>query len=57
MGRLHVAVAEFNYKEIDQQLKEQFIHGLSDKVMLDEMIRELTAKSNDEQMTSEGVLA
>ena len=25
--------------------------------MLDEVIRELTAKSNDEQMTSEGVLA
>ena len=24
--------------------------------MLDEVIRELTAKSNDEQMTSEGVL-
>ena len=25
--------------------------------MLDEVIRELTARSNDEQMTSEGVLA
>ena len=29
MGRLHVAVAECNYREIDQQLKEQFIHGLN----------------------------
>ena len=56
MGRLCVAVTECNYREIDQQLKEQFIQWLNDKVMLDEMIRELTAKSNDEQMTSEGAL-
>ena len=52
MGRLSVAVAECNYREVDQHLKEQFIHGLNDKVMLDEVIRELTARSNDEQMTS-----
>ena len=57
MGRLCVAAAECNYREIDRQLKEQFIHGLNDKVMLDEVIRGLTAKSNDKQMTSEGVLA
>ena len=57
MGRLHVVVAECNYKEIDRQLKEQFIHGLNNKVMLDEVIRELTTKNNNEQMTSEGVLA
>ena len=30
MGRLHVAVAECNYRELDRQLKEQFIHGLND---------------------------
>ena len=57
MGRLHVAAAECNYREIDRQLKEQFIHGLNNKAMLDEVIRELTAKSNDEQMTSKGMLA
>ena len=57
MGRLHVAAAECYYREIDRQLNEQFIHGLNDKVMLDEVIRELTAKSNNEQMTSEGILA
>ena len=54
MGRLQVAVAECNYKEIDCQLKEQFIHG--DKTMLDEVIRELTTKSINDQMTSEDVL-
>ena len=56
MGRLCVAVAECNYKEIDQQLKEQFVHGLNDKTMLEEVIRELTARNNDEQTTSKGVL-
>ena len=43
MGRLHMAAAECNYKEIDQQQKEQLIHGLNDKTMLEEVIRELTA--------------
>ena len=55
MGRLCVAVAECNYREVDGQLKEQFIHGLNDKMMLDEVIRELTAKSNNKQTTSENV--
>ena len=52
-----MAAAECNYREIDRQLKEQFIHGLNNKVMLDEMIREPTVKSNNEQTTSEGILA
>ena len=43
-----MAVAECNYKEIDWQLKEQFIHGLNDKTMLEEVIRELTARNNEE---------
>ena len=49
--------AESNYRELDRQLKEQFIHGLNDKVMLDEIIRELTVKNNNKQVMSEGVLA
>ena len=53
MGRLHTAAAECNYKEIDHQLKEQFIHGLNNKTMLDEVIRELTTKNINEQITSE----
>ena len=44
MGRLCVAAVECNYKEIDHQLKEKFIHGLNDKSMLDGVIRELTTK-------------
>ena len=56
MGRLQEAAAECNYREVDRQLKEQFIHGLNDKSMLDEVIRELTAKNNNEQTTSKDVL-
>ena len=56
MGRLRVAVAECNYKELDHQLKEQFIHGLNNKVMLDEVIRELTTEGSKDQTTSEDVL-
>ena len=40
MGRLRIAVAKCNYKEIDRQLKEQFIHGLNNKAMLDDIERE-----------------
>ena len=56
MGSLWVAVTECNYREVDRQLKEQFIHGLNDKSLLDEVIRELMAKNKKEQTTSEDVL-
>ena len=56
MGRLQGVVAECCYKELDHQLKEQFIHGLNDKTMLDAVIRELTAKGSNDQTTSEDML-
>ena len=40
-----------------QQLKEEYIHGLNDKTMLQEVIGELTARNNDEKTISKGVLA
>ena len=43
MGRLWVAAVECNYHEVSRQLKEQFIHGLNDEYMLEEIIKELTA--------------
>ena len=49
-------MAEHNYKELDCQLKEQFIHGLNDKTMLDKVIRELTTKGRKDKTTSEDVL-
>ena len=57
MGRLQVAAVECNYQEVDRQLKEQFIHGLNNKCMLEEIIKELTATKNDDHITSGGVLA
>ena len=42
MGRLHIAAVDCNYQEVDRQLKEQFIHGLNDIYMLEEIIKELT---------------
>ena len=57
MGHLPMAAAECGYKEIDRQLKEQFIHGLNDKIILNEIIRELKSKTSSQQMTSEDVLA
>ena len=56
MGHLCMAAADCGYKEIDRQLKEQYIHGLNDRVMLDEIIRELMSKTSSEQMTSKDVL-
>ena len=43
-------MVECNYREVDRQLKEQFIHGLNDNDMLTEIIRQLT------NLTSEQVL-
>ena len=57
MGHLCMAAAECWYKEIDRQLKEQFIHGLNDKVILDKIIRELKSKTSSQKMTSKDVLA
>ena len=57
MGRLQVAAVECNYQEVDRQLKLQFIHGLNDKSMVEEIIKELTTARNDEHITSGGVLA
>ena len=52
-----MVAVECNYRELDRQLKEQFIHGLNDRCMLEEIIKELTAANTDDQITSEGVLA
>ena len=37
MGRVRLAAVEYNYKEIDRQLREQLIHRLSDNDMLTEI--------------------
>ena len=56
MGRLRVAASKCNYKECDRQLKEQFIHGLGDKDMLDEIIKELTKRSSNNPSSGKDIL-
>ena len=56
MGWLWMATADCGYKEVDRQLKVQLIHGLNDKIMLDEIIRELTSRTGNVQPTSNDLL-
>ena len=56
MGKLRTATTECNYKEIDSQLKEQFIHGLNESDLSIEIIQELTKIEENDNVTSEQVL-
>ena len=56
MGKLRKATTECNYKEINRQLKEEFIHGLNDSDMSIEIIKELTKIEESDNVTSEQVL-
>ena len=56
-GDWQLAAVECNYQEVNRQLKEQFIHGLNHKCMLEEIIKELTATKINDCITSGGVLA
>ena len=57
MGKLQLSAIECNYKELDRQLKDQFIHGLNDTDMLREIIRELTKMHENDIITSKNVLS
>ena len=53
MGRLRIATTECNYKEINRQLKEQFIHGLNGSNLSIEIIQDLTEVDTNENLTSD----
>ena len=55
MGRLWVAAVECNYQDVNRQLKKQFIHGLNDTSMLEEIIKKLTTAKKDDHISSGGV--
>ena len=57
MGTLWQLATECNYKELDRQLKEQFIHALNDTDMLGEIIWKLTNIHENEEITSKNVLS
>ena len=56
IGRLRLEAIECNYKEIDGQLKEQFIHSLNDTDMLAEINVDLTKREEYTEVTSENVV-
>ena len=56
MCRLRLAAVECNYKEIDKQLNEQFVHGLYDNDMLVEIIREPTKTEEGSYVTKKPIL-
>ena len=53
MGRIGLGAADCNYKEVDTQLKEQFIYELNDNDMLVEIMRELTKTEDSKNVTNE----
>ena len=57
MGKLRIASPACNYMEINKQLKEQLIHGLNDSDMSTEIIKDLTKIEENDNVTSEQVLA
>ena len=57
MGKCRIATTECNYNKNDRQLKEQFLHGLNDSDMSIEIITKLTKIEENDNMTSEQVLA
>ena len=57
MGRIRVEPLECNYKDIDRQMKKQFIHRLNGSDTLTEIIRKLIKTNHSMHITSEQVLA
>ena len=56
MGWLRITAIDCNYKEIDRQLKEQFILQLNDADMLAEIIMELTKVEENTEIKSKGIM-
>ena len=55
MGRFRTAAMKCNYKEVERQLKERFIHGLDYSEILTEIIRELIKSDKNMMIPSEHV--
>ena len=51
--RIILVALECNYKDIDRQLKKQFIHRLNDNDMLADIMKELTKAEERMAVTSE----
>ena len=56
MGRLWTRSADCEYNEYNWRLNEQFIHGLDNKSMICEILREISALEDTDDTTSEWLL-
>ena len=56
MKRLRRAAKECNYQELDRQIKEQFIHAITDDNMLIQISSEFKAMKNTRKVASNQVL-
>ena len=52
----HIKAAECSYKEHYRRLKEQFINGIDDEEIMQDIIKELTTQKNTQEIDSEQVL-
>ena len=57
MGRLRIIAAEYKYKELHRDLKEQFIKGLNHDGVMQEIIWNLISMVDTSLVISEQVLA
>ena len=55
MEKLGIYATEYNYKEKDKYLKEQFIYGINDNAVTTKIIKELTAAKNTNDITRHAV--
>ena len=56
MDRLHMKEADCKYKEYDRRLTVQFINSLDHEIIIEEIIRELTALKYTSEVSSDQVL-
>ena len=54
MRRLKTLTTQYNYNDIDRQLKEKFIHGPNDNGMMAEITRKFTKGENKNVMPNPG---
>ena len=57
IGRLCIIILEFKYKELDRNMKEQFINSLKDNGMICEIIKKLTILNDTISITREKILS
>ena len=55
MGRISTRAAECNYKEHNRRLKEQYVYGISNEEMTQEIIKLLMAWKNTQEVDSKQV--